>query len=223
MKSTEMFTISNEEAAKDPDTVQRMLKYSKIDSHYSDNCFFISKGSKEPLEDKIKVEEIQWDYLNYRFDESVFNDNLSCMSLDHKKMGYNLSYFMEELNSILSSFNLKLVDIDTQSDYMMAFITKIEAQTPTEMIIGALEIQGLDKNLIDKIVIKEDYPHPIKSKNEYSVEDALRFIVDNSNIQDETVNFDVLIEFLEDNAPEFEYGLSKRAGKTYVTIKKFDD
>jgi hypothetical protein len=220
-----MIKISNEDAARDPDSILSMINSIGLKVIYNEenNAFYFPT-----LDDKIfendenfdfKVQEIKTSYIDYEINEDCFH-NIHSMLLDHKEIGYDLQTLMEQINQVISHLDLKLIDIDTQSDYMQAFITKKSAKTPKEMISAAFDIQNIDFDP-DKFFVPCN--NPDKSNNEMEIEDALRYILKNADIQNETVDYELLKSFLEDTAPEFKYDLHERNGKTFISINEFED
>ena len=222
-----MIEICNNSAARDPDSVIRMFKGAGIKTLFDqeDNTFVFPKleiRNFSKLKDKLfQVEIIKTEYPNYDIQNQLLSEDIPCMRLDHREIGHDLPELMIAINKILHSMDLKLVDIDTMSDYMQAFITKKDAITPKDMIIESLKLHNVINYDITKYITDET--NADTSKNEMSVTAALAYVLENADIQDDTVNYDLLKEFLEDTAPEFEYALVERGDKTFISVNEFRD
>lgn len=229
MNKIETFVLNYQNATGRPDEVIALLNASGFSAHLSNEFIYIDDSHNTLPKTKIdeemsyKVEEVQLYYENFKISEEELYKHLNILSLDHKAFSYNFYDFLEELNKIISNYGLKVIEFDTKSDYVLILITLLDAKTPKDMIRGALKIQGEDSTINNLIVVEEEHPYPIRENKEFTGKEALEFILRNSDIQEQTINFDVLLEFLEENAPEFKYSLVERAGKTFVTIKEFED
>jgi hypothetical protein len=217
-----MYKISNEDGARDPDSVVRMLQDAKIKIVFDEeeNEYIFPQLKK--YTETYKVEEIKSEYPTFDLDFMELDEHISFMWLDHREMGYNLSSMMEDINSLLFQADLKLVDIDTRSDFMKAFITHKDAKTPEDMINESVNLngnsEGFDINDYITHVTRAD-----KSNNEMTAKEALRYVVNNASLENQTIDFELLKDFLEDTAPEFEYEIIERGDKTFISINEFDD
>lgn len=215
-----MIKISNDSAAKDPESVIRTIKSIGVNFCYNeDNYYVFPDLSWSNINNKkIEIEEIKTSYPDYSIHNNLMLEDISCIFLDHREMGYNLSDLLEELNIILNAFDLKIVEIDTQSDYMQAFITKNSESEVKDMIRAAYDLQNVNINE-EELFVKES--NPDISKNEMEGLESLHYVLRNAKIKNNTINYELLKEFLEDIAPEFEYKLKERGEKIFISINEF--
>jgi len=215
------------DGARDPDTIILMLKNYGIKAIYS------SEDDELLFPDFNRDDFIEKDYNNYNFqylqtstpdfdfDHHDFMEKASCMFLDHREVGGFLEELLKEINMLLNSVNLKLIEVDTQSDYMSAFVTKSSAKTAKQIVNECLILNNNSKFKYKDFITRDIKPD--KSKKEYDVRSALSFINGHTRIKDEQVNFELLQEFLEDLAPNYKYGLVERGGKRFIKIEEYKD
>ena len=215
-----------DDSVRDLRTVIRLLKNNGIKSFEPNTecqlCFpdFSPEQFKSMDSDNFKVHEIKTEGFDFSIDHvKLTSEYLPSMMLDHREMGYLLDSFMEQLNMILSISDLKLVKLDTLSDYMSAFITSISTETDEEMINSALKMNGFEDVSFIDFYSKENGSD--EDNNEYTIEDALNLIINNTKIDDEKINKELLIEFIEDLAPEQSYEVVNREGKSFLKIENF--
>ena len=58
---------------------------------------------------------------------------------------------------------------------------------------------------------------------EFTAREAISHILRHTKLKDSAINYDLLQEFLEDVAPEYEYDIVTNNNQLYISIKDFSD
>lgn len=224
-----MFKIYNvSEGVRDPSDIVRLFKGLKdlkmvcfydsdedeINFPYIDEKVLENKRSSD-----YAVEEIDPEPDDFSFDYNEFTNEVSSMYLDHKEMGHGLPDVMEKMNMLLHSKGLKLVEIDTKSDFMTAFVTGLDKKSIVDMVDFSLNLNRETGNTSSDFISYEDK----QLDTEFTAREAIAHVLRKTQLKDSAINYELLQEFLEDLAPEFEYDIVEKNNKRYVSIKDFSE
>jgi hypothetical protein len=211
------------EYIRSPEYLVNLLKECGIESEYNSNESIINIPSLEELGQK-KIKTLKPETKDYDFDIMEMTDFIPALSLDHRESTYQTEDMLMSLNSALHSKGMEIVEFDTRSDYSLHVITKLGAKNIESVYRGSAEIINKDSEEIDlefkKLYrIKEESEKPFE--NEISVYKAASII--SRNLDEKTVNYELLVEFLNDVDPEYNYEVAEKKGRIGITRNKFED
>lgn len=171
----------------------------------------------------FEVKDLHLNTPSQDVDECLILNNLANMSLDWKSFRdpEQLEFLMYQFNMLLHKIDLQLINIENRSDYMAVFITRSAAETPEDIIDGALRVVANTE-----LKSKDFFTYcnkPDESNGEMTAEEMLHHVLENVKVNENKLNFNVLQEFLEEYAPEYEYELIKRKEKTFIKIKEEEE
>tara|TARA_Y100001960_G_scaffold333922_1_gene442343 strand:+ start:49315 stop:49971 length:657 start_codon:yes stop_codon:yes gene_type:complete len=211
------------EYIRSPEYLVNFLTECGIESEYDSDESELKIPSLERLGQK-KIKTLKPETKDYDFDIMEMTDFIPALNLDHRESTYQTEDMLMLLNSALHSKGMEIIEFDTRSDYSLHVITKLGAKSIESVYRGSAEIINKDLEEIDlefkKLYrIKEESEKPFK--NEISIYKAASVI--SRNLDEKTVNYELLVDFLNDVDPEYNYEIAEKKGRIGITRNKFED
>lgn len=147
-------------------------------------------------------------------DLNKLRSQIPVLYLDSKEITNSTIDLLEKINTGLLKKGLKLVDLETNAEYVSLFITKKEETTLKGLYESAVALQSVKEKLsYEDLLIFKDY-----TEGEIDLEEVKAIIY--QKLKNDNVNYDLLLELLEEIDPDMNYDIVEKKNKSFLTRKK---
>jgi hypothetical protein len=162
---------------------------------------------KEPFEINDEETDFTFNWVN-------FSNFVPCAIFDHRDVGVDALNFLEKLQGVVKIFGYRLIDVNTNGDSYVYFLSKSIIDTAESHIKTMLRNHNSDTCI-------ELKPAVIKGKME--IHEIKRII--NHYLNDKNANLYILKDLLEDIKPDMQYTIieDEDTGDSYIKEMPFSD
>lgn len=162
---------------------------------------------KEPFEINDEETDFTFNWVN-------FSKFVPCAVFDHRDVGVDALDFLEKLQGVVKIFGYRLIDVNTNGDSYVYFLSKSKIDTAESHIKTMLKNHNSDTCI-------ELKPTVIKGKLE--INEIKRII--NHYLNDKNANLYILKDLLEDIKPDMQYTIieDEDTGDSYIKEMPFSD